>query len=148
MQTLSERKVRALGIDLIFDQPTNADDDGALLEALDAFGAPAVIAIGDATNGLTPRQLQFQEQYLRGRRSGLAGMLLTGGVVRHLYPGERRERRLSAELHGRAGARPSASSPPTAPQLLYYRLPKDGAPAIRTFPAQQRQALPAEWFDG
>src|SRR5262245_21773735 len=84
---LSERRVRALGIDLIFDQPTNAEDDRQLLEALDAFGAPTVIAIGDTTNGLTPRQLMFQQDYLRGRTVGLAGMLLTAGVVRHIYPG-------------------------------------------------------------
>ena len=90
VQTLSQRKVRALGIDLIFDQPTNAEDDRALLAALDAFAAPAVIAIGDAANGLTPRQLAFQEQFLAGRNVGLAGMLMTGGVVRHIYPGELR----------------------------------------------------------
>ncbi len=147
VQTLSKRNVRALGIDLIFDQPTNADDDRALLTALDEFGAPTVIAIGDATNGLTPRQLQFQEEYLSGRDVGLAGMLMTAGTVRHLYPGERRE----------AGFQPSFAAalanavgrvPPTAPQLLYYRLPKNRAPAIRSFPAQSLQALPAEWFAG
>src|SRR6186713_350037 len=88
VETLSARHVRALGIDLIFDQPTNADDDRALLDALDSFGAPTVLAIGDPTNGLTARQLMFQEEYLRGRTVGLAGMLLTGGVVRHIYPGD------------------------------------------------------------
>ena len=49
-----------------------------------------VIAIGDAANGLTSRQLAFQEQFLAGRNVGLAGMLMTGGVVRHIYPGELR----------------------------------------------------------
>lgn len=145
VETLSGRHVRALGIDLIFDQPTNADDDRALLDALDSFGPPTVLAVGDATNGLTARQLMFQEQYLRGRTVGLAGMLLTGGVVRHIYSGD----------EGAAGFQPSFAAAlaravgverPTAPAKLYYRLPKDGAPAIRNFSAQHLQSLPAAWF--
>jgi CHASE2 domain-containing sensor protein len=147
VQTLAERNVRALGIDLIFDQPTNADDDRALQAALDAFGAPTIIAIGDTTNGLTPRQLAFQEEFLKGRTVGLAGMLMTAGVVRHIYPGE----------EGSGGFQPSFAAalaevvgvaPPTAAQELYYRLPKDGTPAIRNFPARHLQTLPPAWFTG
>lgn len=143
--TLSERKVRALGIDLIFDQPTDPDDDRAFLTALDGLAAPSVVAIGNATNGLTRRQLEFQEQYLGGRSVGLAGMLLTAGVVRHVYPGEPGpegfQPSFAAALAGAVGV-----ERPTAPQKLYYRLPKDGAPAIRTFSALHLQTLPAAWF--
>ena len=149
VETLSARHVRALGIDLIFDQPTNADDDRALLDALDSFGAPTVLAIGDTTNGLTARQLMFQEEYLRGRTVGLAGMLLTAGVVRHIYPGD------GDGDGGAAGFRPSFAAAlartmgveqPATPRKLYYRLPKDGAPPIRNFSAQHLETLPAAWF--
>jgi class 3 adenylate cyclase/CHASE2 domain-containing sensor protein len=145
VRTLAERKVRALGIDLIFDQPTNVDDDRALQAALDAFGAPTIIAIGDTINGLTPRQLAFQEEFLKGRTVGLAGMLMTAGVVRHVYPG----------AEGSGGLQPSFAAalaqaagvvPPTTAQRLYYRLPKDGTPAIRNFPARHLQTLPSAWF--
>ena len=146
VQTLSQRKVRALGIDLIFDQPTNADDDRALLAALDAFAAPAVIAIGDAANGLTARQLAFQEQFLTGRNVGLAGMLMTGGVVRHIYPGELRPEGWQPSFAA-ALAMAVERAPSHVPQLLYYRVPQDGAPALRSFPAQHLASLPAAWFD-
>ena len=68
---LGRRKVRALGIDFLFDQATNPADDRRFLEALDAFPAPTVIAVGDASNGLTPRQLDFQSRIspAAGRRS-------------------------------------------------------------------------------
>jgi class 3 adenylate cyclase/CHASE2 domain-containing sensor protein len=146
VSTLSARKLRALGIDLIFDQPTTADDDAALLAALDSFPAPVVIAVADATNGLTPRQLAFQEQFLTGRDVGLAGMLMTNGTVRHIYPGEHtspgHELGFAAALVHAVGV-----EPPSEPQLLYYRTAQDGTPAIRSFPAQHAATLPAAWFD-
>ena len=144
--TLSERKLRALGLDLIFDQPTTADDDAALQAALDAFPAPVVIAVGDAANGLTPRQLAFQEQFLAGRNVGLPGMLMTSGMVRHIYPGEQTAAGYTPSFAG-ALARIAGAQPPLEPTLLYYRTAQDGAPAIRSFPAQHLAALPSAWFE-
>jgi class 3 adenylate cyclase/CHASE2 domain-containing sensor protein len=145
--TLSDYRLRALGIDLIFDQPTTPDDDAALLAALDSFGAPVVVAVGDAANGLTPRQLEFQDRFLAGRNVGLAGMLVTNGTVRHIYPGEQAADRFrpgfAVALAALAGVAPSRE-----PTLLYYRTARDGAPAIRHFPAQHLAALPRAWFDG
>ena len=144
--TLSERKLRALGIDLIFDQPTTEADDAALLAALDSFRAPVVVAVGDAANGLTPRQLAFQEQFLAGREVGLAGMLMTNGTVRHVYPGEETAAGYKPSFAA-ALARTAGVEPPSDATLLYYRTTRDGTPAIRTFPAQHVAALPAAWFD-
>jgi class 3 adenylate cyclase len=144
--TLSERQLRALGIDLIFDQPTTAADDAALLAALDSFRAPVVIAVAEAANGLTPRQLAFQEQFLAGRDVGLAGMLMTNGTVRHVYPGEQTAAGYKPSFAA-ALARSVDAEPPREPTLLYYRTAQDGTPAIRSFPAQHVGALPAAWFD-
>ena len=147
VRELGKRNVQAIGIDVIFDQPTTAADDSALLAALDRFAGPVVVAIGDESNGLTPRQLQFQSHYLAGRTVGLAGMLLTDGVVRHIYPGE----------HTADGFRPSFVSAlaaevgvhtPAAPQRLYFRRLDAAIPPIRNYPAHTLQVLPRDWFDG
>lgn len=144
---LARRGVRALGIDLIFDQPTNADDDRALLEALDRFPRPAIIAVGDAANGLTPRQLAFQTEFLAGSTVGLAGLLTTGGVVRYLYPGERSDGEFrpsfAAALAAAAGV-----SPPREPQLLYYRTVTGDAPLVPLYPAHYLSLLPPARFEG
>jgi class 3 adenylate cyclase len=144
---LGRRNVRALGIDFLFDQATNPADDRRFLEALDAFPAPTVIAVGDASNGLTARQLDFQSRYLAGRRTALAGMLITDGVVRHIYPGEVGpdgfEPGFAVALAGVVGAREPAEA-----ERLYLRTSVGGAPPIRTFPAHGLKLLPAQWFDG
>jgi class 3 adenylate cyclase len=146
VSTLATRNVRALGLDLIFDQPTTAEDDAALLAAFDSFGPPLVIAVGDAANGLTARQLAFQEQFLAGRDVGLAGMLMTNGTVRHIYPGEPTASGFRPSF-AVALARTAGAEPPREATLLFYRTGQDGAPAIRTFPAQHLAALPTAWFE-
>jgi adenylate cyclase len=144
--TLAARNLRALGLDLIFDQPTTTEDDAALLAALDSFGPPLVIAVGDAANGLTPRQLAFQERFLAGRDVGLAGMLMTNGTVRHIYPGESTATGFRPSFAA-ALARSAGAALPREPTLLFYRTAQNGAPAIRTFPAQHLAALPNAWFE-
>jgi class 3 adenylate cyclase len=147
VRELGRRDLRALGIDFVFDQPTNPADDRRFLAALDAFPAPTVIAFGDASNGLTQRQLDFQSRYLAGRRTGLAGMLITVGVVRHIYPGaagpEGFKPGFAAAIAAAAGARQ-----PTEAERLYLRTSVEGAPPIRTFPAHTLKLLPADWFKG
>jgi class 3 adenylate cyclase len=147
VEELARRDVRALGIDLIFDQATTADDDRALLDALDRFPRPAVIAVGDAANGLSARQLAFQSEFLAGRTVGLAGLLTTDGVVRYLYPGER----TGSEFHPSFAAALAAAagvSPPRDAQLLYYRTSAGDAPLVPTYPAHYLSLLPAARFAG
>ncbi|HUL81044.1 MAG TPA: adenylate/guanylate cyclase domain-containing protein [Gammaproteobacteria bacterium] len=144
---LGRRNVRALGIDFVFDQPTSPADDRRFLESLDAFPAPTVIAIGDASNGLTARQLDFQNRYLAGRRTALAGMLITDGVVRHIYPGAAGPDGFTPGFAAALAAAVGAAQIVDA-ERLYLRTSVDGAPPIRTFPAHSLKLLPAEWFDG
>jgi CHASE2 domain-containing sensor protein len=59
---LARRDVRALGIDVIFDQATREMDDRALLAALDAFPAPVVLGYGGTDSGLTLRQREFRRR--------------------------------------------------------------------------------------
>jgi len=145
LDELAARDVRAVGIDVIFDQPTNADDDQALLAAFDAFPRPLIVAVGSAANGLTERQLAFQERYLVGRERGLAGMLITNGVVRHLYPGEQTaagfEPGLAVALAEALGAPPARDA-----QQLYYRVDDGDVAAIRSYPVQLLSLLPRAWF--
>jgi adenylate cyclase len=83
---LGRRNVRALGIDVLFDQATSHADDRALLEALDAFPAPAVVAYAGPAGGLTERQRAFQDEFLAGRRRGSVSVYMTDGIVREVFP--------------------------------------------------------------
>jgi class 3 adenylate cyclase/CHASE2 domain-containing sensor protein len=143
---LSRRGVRALGIDVIFDQPTS--DDRALLDALDAFPAPVVVAYAGAVGMLTPRQREFESKFLAGRSLGSASVYMTDGVVRELFPRD----------PGAADGPPSfpvalaeslGVAVPQRPQRILFRATaEDGLAPIRQFPLQSIRALPADWFEG
>ena len=145
---LAPKRPRAVGIDVIFDQATYAEDDQALLDAAARFPAPVVFAVGDERNGLTTKQLAFQSQYLANQRLGSASIHVADGVVRYTYPVEPSD----------GGARPSfvaalasasGVSVPAAAQRVYYRGAAEGAaPALREFPAKSAANLPQQWIEG
>lgn len=146
---LSRRQVRAVGLDIIFDQPTEAEDDEALLAAIARFPGPVVIAAGGTADGLTPRQLEFQHGYLQGQRVGFATMFSSAGVVRNIYtafPGGS----VSMPSFAAALAEAVGVDPPSAPERLNFRPLAAGSPPppfIRGFPAHRLTSLPEHWLD-
>ncbi|HEY7672741.1 MAG TPA: adenylate/guanylate cyclase domain-containing protein [Gammaproteobacteria bacterium] len=144
---LARRDVRALGIDVIFDQATHEADDRALLAALDAFPAPVVLAYGGADSGLTLRQRVFQETYLRGRKVGSIAVYMTDGIVRELYPHDPGEGQTLPSFPV-ALAETLGIEVPASPQRIYFhRGGANDTPAIRKFPIHRLAALPAQWFE-
>ena len=142
LRSLAAKKPSAVGIDILFDQPTIAEDDDALLAAIDSFPAPVVAVVGDASTGLTERQLEFQERYLDGRNVGSATVHTSDGVVREVFPGETTAAgftpSLVAALAGALGVELAE------PQRIYYRVRREGEPPpIRSFPAATAEHLPA-----
>lgn len=154
LDELAAKKPRAVGLDIILDQATLDEADQALLGALDAFPAPVVVAVGNAETGLTERQLEFQGRYLAGRQVGLATLYTTGGVVRHVYPGDsvadprKSVGAASTPSFVAALVRALGSAAPTEPQRIYFRRRMEGGPPpIRAFPVHNLTQLPASWFE-
>ena len=64
LTTIEQKGVRAVGLDILFDQPTDLAEDAALRLTLENYSKPIVAAIGNEQSNLTPRQLAFQAEYL------------------------------------------------------------------------------------
>jgi adenylate cyclase len=147
LEELGHRSVAAVGIDVIFDQPTLAVDDQALLDAVDAFPAPVVLAYAPPGTGLTDRQREFQARYVANRNFGSVSLFMTDGVVRTFYPYDPGDADLRSFPAALAAAR--GVSVPATPQRLYFQaVAEGGAPAIRKYPAHQLELLPRSWFEG
>lgn len=144
---LADKKPRAVGIDILFDQPTIPEQDQALLDVLATYPAPVVVAVGSSGDGLTPRQLEFQARYLAGRRVGSAAVRTTDGVVRYFRPGAPDADGTPSFVGAVAAA--IGIEVPKEPVRLYYRRNTAGGPAaIRAFPATGVEHLPAAWLEG
>ncbi|MEM6932973.1 MAG: adenylate/guanylate cyclase domain-containing protein [Pseudomonadota bacterium] len=83
---LASSGARAIGIDVLLDQPTEPDKDTALAQAIHAFGGPSVIAWADTRAGMTAAQSAWLAQFIdaSGATPGFANLQHDqDGVVRH-----------------------------------------------------------------
>jgi CHASE2 domain-containing sensor protein len=72
ISALDARGARAIGLDLLLDQPTERERDLRLRQVLDATRAPVVLASTGLAQGLTEVQAAFLRRYTRGLRQGPA----------------------------------------------------------------------------
>ncbi|MEM7544651.1 MAG: adenylate/guanylate cyclase domain-containing protein [Pseudomonadota bacterium] len=72
ISSLAAHAPRAIGIDLLFDQPTEAAKDARLLELFQpgALPAPIIVAAADASNGLSQAQSDWLTAALEGALVG------------------------------------------------------------------------------
>jgi Adenylate cyclase, family 3 (some proteins contain HAMP domain) len=151
LQWLDDAGVAAIGVDLLFDQATEAEKDGRLRQVLQGMHAPTVLAWADAADGLQAPQSKFLAAYLYGLQKGYVTLLTDRylDVVRWIYPG-RAWQGTMIEGFPEAVAR-AARHPVTVDERLplAYREPPDReTPAFRTFAAHLLPLLPKAWFAG
>lgn len=149
---LNQKGVRAIGLDILFDQPTEPAADLALTEALLDSVAPVIVAYADQEH-LTPEQQQFLDAFTTGLRRGYANLPFDNvdGVIRTLFPG-----RIAAHdgrfTPGIAAALAGVTLN-TEISLRYRGLALDAAAddlssAFKHYPAHLAGALPATWLAG
>ncbi|NJM12755.1 MAG: CHASE2 domain-containing protein [Synechococcaceae cyanobacterium SM1_2_3] len=150
--TLNHKGVRAIGLDILFDRPTEAAADQALAQALRHSAVPVVVAYADRDQ-VTAEQQRFLDQFTSGLRRGYADLLADGsdGVIRTVFPGQKA---LSGEFIRGLAIEVAGVPPPDSEMLLHYRgLPPEAGIAelhrtFKKYPAHLAEALPAAWLQG
>ncbi|HLN26050.1 MAG TPA: CHASE2 domain-containing protein, partial [Patescibacteria group bacterium] len=141
---LRARQVRAIGLDVLIDQPTEAAKDAALLDALTAPGPPVVLVDAASATPLTQRQRQFLDGFLSGLRSGNGNLARDrlDGVVRQHFPFLDGKPSLPAALAQAVGV-----TPPAKPfTIAWIRTGKPDLPAIPVYPVETLSLLPTTWL--
>lgn len=152
---LNKAGVKAVGIDILFDQATEPRKDAALVNALRQFSGPKVVAWADARAGLRPAQEDFLNQFVErsGATPGFATVRYDGdGVVRSFASNLAGTpvRSFPASLIEGTGAQPRIEEG----LIDWRRETVEGAPAFQTLPAHTilNPRLPdvmlQRWFDG
>ena len=146
IRTVDRVGARAIGFDLLFDQPTEPEKDAALAAAFREVKLPIVVAHAGAGAGLTQPQSDFLAAYTAPVRPGLANLLKDDrdGTVRETLPPEGGVYCLPCAVAKAAGRPvPEGSAP-----IVYRRGPDAGTPAIPTYPAHIAAMLPPDWLRG
>ena len=149
LRALAGKGVRAVGLDVLFDQPTEKAKDMLMKAVLKSLGIPVVVAVAGPGDGLTERQTVHLDGFVAGLTRGHAYLPKDGaGTVRRTHPGRPFNgtfvRGLAPALAAELGATvPEASIP------IAFRMGGDGdTPAFRIFPIHTVPHLPPAWLDG
>jgi adenylate cyclase len=142
VSVLSSRNVASIGVDLIFDRPTEPAKDVELKNVLQAKASHVVLADIGKDIALSDDQRQYLETFLAGQRTGLANLPqeTVDSVVRSYAP--QNGGRLSF-----AGALAAASGveAPSQPFPIQWLRTKSGRP-FAIYPAHLVAMLPPEWL--
>jgi adenylate cyclase len=155
--------VKAIGLDIVLDRPTEPQKDKALAEAIKQAHASIVLGAHDSRSGETTEELAYQEKFIAdtGRPAGhfyfapeADELALSDQAIRYLLPPSPEPpyrpafAQVLAELDGK--------KPQPASNLIYWRLPP-AAGGAELFPAfvvpahrdrdgnQTRAVLPDSW---
>lgn len=136
---LHEAGVRAVGVDLLIDQPTEPEKDQLLKQVIDAYSVPLFFSYGTEANHLTPGQVTYLNKVLPVNRRGMANLVsdVRDGVVRYIFAGQQVGDDL---IPGLANALAHAAGRPLLrgnPAALIYRRPAD--PAVGVFVSLEAQ---------
>jgi class 3 adenylate cyclase len=146
--TIARHRPRAIGVDILFDQPTEPAKDARLKQTLEKISVPVVLSYLDAPSVVTERQRAFLDSYVPARMRGLATLATDQfDVVRWVYPGA--VTRDGSYVPGFARALAAAvgvDAPALLTPMSWHGQPAPNVPAFKEYPAHVVKLLPAEWF--
>ncbi|MBP2228971.1 class 3 adenylate cyclase/CHASE2 domain-containing sensor protein [Azospirillum agricola] len=144
---LEAARVRAIGIDILFDQPTIPALDERLRRRILDARVPVVAITALAQTPLTEAQRRYLGNFLDGMRHGHANLAkdpLDATVRWHVPRGEGGEPSLPASLAALAGA-----TVPDQPFRIDWRVgPTPDEPPFAAYPAEMVALLPPGWLAG
>ena len=148
LTTLAARSPRAIGLDILFDQPTEADKDAALEATLKRLKIPLVVSYTDDPHLVDDEQKKFLDGFVPAGERGLATLATDQfDTVRWIYPGHAEPdgsylpsfpRALAADL--------GVKTPAKQADIAWHGKPSPDVPAFREYSAELVPALPPEWF--
>lgn len=149
LRALEAKGARGVLVDLLFDQPTEAEKDDFLKARLRDIRIPLVIAYAGAEEGLQPSQLRYLDAFVPPELRGFANLVKDPfeGTARWIYPGR--------EIAGGSFVRgmPSAlavklgrESPSKEVAIAWRGRPAGSDPAFRMIPAHAVKVIPPAWI--
>ena len=149
IRRISATGPKAIGIDILFDGPSDPVKDADLLAAIDEASSPVILAVASDLNDLTPQQRLYLGNSVSGRGHGSIVLQRddSDGIVRHLpFPQDRDGAPITTFTAALAAG--AAGTPPPRGRILYQAPQGPGLTAFPQYPAHTAALLPDEWLAG
>ena len=150
VEHIAQAGPRAIGLDILFDQPTEPDKDKRLIEVIEASAVPIVIASAGRADGLSQDQTDYLNAFSPGTVRGLAtlGRDSFDGVVRDFFAGRQSGDEYVPGFSSAMAQVAGAGQPDERQSLVYYRTENSEPYPFPAYPAHAAALLPAKWFAG
>lgn len=148
LTTLQSRGPKAIGVDFLFDQPTEQAKDDQLKRVLAEIKVPLVVAYTQTSGIVNEKQNSFLDDFVPPRLRGLANLATDQlDQVRWVYPGATMKD--GRNVPGFARALAAAAGVKTTPEqipIAWHGQPSSDVTAFAEYPAHLVQVLPPAWF--
>jgi len=150
LNKLAAKHVRAIGVDVLFDRPTEPDKDEALRQTLRNLPVPVVVSFVDDPRLMDADGLKYLKEFVPPPARGMANIIKSDDdIVRNIYAGEHEPDGsyipgLDRAILGRLGIQ----TPGAMPRLRYLMPQADGTPPFAEFDADTVDFLPEEVLAG
>jgi adenylate cyclase len=148
LQTLAAKGPRVIGVDLLFDQPTEPANDDALYRTLRTLNVPLVVSYTDSSAVETPAQLSYLEAFVPGPERAYTNIATDQwDMVRWIFPG-----RVAHDGHYVMGfaraiaAKIGVTTTPKQIPIVWHGSPERGVTPFKEYPAHLVPYLPPAWF--
>ncbi len=150
LEILDQAGVRAVGMDILFDRPTDPEKDQRLAEVVANFSAPLIVGWSDSSDGLTQVQAEFLRGYLPEAVKAYADLARGNReqTVRWISPGRQGEEEFRSGFAPALARVVGAAAPREETRLLYRRASDGSIVPFTIFPIHQIGILPKKWFKG
>ena len=142
--------VKAVGLDILFDQPTEADKDERLKTVLETYPVPVVTGWTDQQTGLSETQFTFQSSYLQNVSAGFSNLFKdpVDGTVRNAFVGRAEDGIYRESFAALIAKRLGHDAPREGFRIHYLSPPDETTPVFAQYPIHALTFLPPAWFKG
>lgn len=149
IKTLEAKGAREIGVDVLFDQPTEPAKDELLKKTIRETKTPLLISYSNSKNVVNDDQLAYLNDFVPERLRAGANLARDpfDDSVRWIFPGET-EPGMPLGFVRKAVALLGIKTPKTQPEIAWRPRPDSETPAFPLYPSHTIAFLPDEWFKG
>ena len=149
IKALEAKGVREIGVDVLFDQPTEPAKDELLKKTIRETKTPLLISYSNSKNVVNDDQLAYLNDFVPERLRAGANLARDpfDDSVRWIFPGET-EPGMPLGFVRKAAALLGIKTPNTQPEIAWRPRPDSETPAFPLYPSHTIAFLPDEWFKG
>lgn len=146
---LSEKGPRAIGLDVLLDQPTEVEKDRLLAKTIRELKIPVFISYSNSPGIVNEEQLAYLNDFVPPNLRAGANLAVDpfDSAVRWIFPGENAPGMPLGFARKAMEAAGKPVPPPEQPEIAWRSFADLETPPFPTYPAHAVSALPKEWFE-